>query len=123
MVTGNNLYPQAIKRLWEGVCTVTVHTNTTDESTGRTAVGEVDTYTNEPCLLLFKNITTTDPTDNAERTAQSVTLMVDPAVAIPPGSKITVVQNGFTGVYEQSGVPAVYSHHKEIPLALFKGWA
>lgn len=123
MVGGSNLYPQAIKRLWRGKCTVSVRTNTTDESTGRTVTGEVDTCTNEPCRISFKNITTTEPTDNAGKTAQSIVLFIDPAAPIPPGSKITVTQNGVTGTYEQSGVPAVYSHHKEIRLELFEGWA
>lgn len=54
---------------------------------------------------------------------RSVTLYIDPSVDIPEGSKVTVTQNGVTRDYEQSGTPAVYSTHKEIPLELFRGWA
>ena len=54
---------------------------------------------------------------------QSITLFIDRAVTVPEGSKITVTQNGVTGVYEKSGKPAIYSTHQEIPLELFKGWA
>lgn len=122
-MVGGTLYAEAVKSLWRGKCTVTVRRNVTNETSGRAEAKEVDLCTNEPCRISFETIKTTEPTDNANRTAQSTTLFIDPAVDIPPGSKITVMQNGTTGVYEQSGVPAVYSHHKEIPLELFKGWA
>ena len=116
-------YTRAIKSLWAGLCTVTVRQSMTDEHTGRAVASEVDTYTDEPCRISFDTVTTPELTDNAARTGQRITLFIDPTVSIPPGSKITVTQNGVTGVYEQSGVPAVYTSHKEIPLELFKGWA
>ena len=124
MVKGVELYAQAIKSLWRGVCTVTVRNNgTTNEDTGRTVASEVDTCKDEPCRISFGTVATPEITDNAARPVQSITLFIDPSVEIPPGSKITVTQNGVTGEYEQSGVPAVYTNHKEIPLELFKGWA
>lgn len=124
MVGGTAIYAQAIQSLWSGKCTVTVRNHgTTDENTGRAVVGEVDTYTDEPCRISFDTVTTPEQIDNASRTVQRITLFIGPVVNIPPGSKITVTQNGVTGVYEQSGVAAVYTNHKEIPLELFKGWA
>lgn len=123
MVDGKS-YATAIKSLWRGKCTVTVCNNdTTDENTGRVAVGEVDTYTDEPCRISFDTVNATQPENNAANIVQSITLFIDRAVAIPEGSKITVTQNGVTAVYEKSGKPAVYSTHQEIPLELFKGWA
>lgn len=121
-MVGNNLYGQAIKSLWQGVCTVTVRQNDTDENTGRTAQSEVDTCSNEPCRISFDSVQPVEQADNATQKAQRITLIIDPAVDIPPGSKITVTQNGITAAYEQSGVPAVYSNHQEIPLEIFKGW-
>ena len=110
-MVGGKSYAAAIKSLWRGKCTVTVRNNdTTDENTGRVVVGEVDTYTDEPCRISANII-------------QSITLFIDRAVVIPEGSKITVTQNGATAVYEKSGKPAVYSTHQEIPLEIFKGWA
>lgn len=124
MVGGKKSYAAAIKSLWRGKCTVTVRNNdTTDENTGRVAVGEVDTYTDEPCRISFDTVNATQPENNAANIVQSITLFIDRAVAIPEGSKITVTQNGVTAVYEKSGKPAVYSAHQEIPLELFKGWA
>lgn len=123
-MVGGKSYAAAIKSLWRGKCTVTVRNNdTTDENTGRVAVGEVDTYTDEPCRISFDTVNATQPENNAANIVQSITLFIDRAVVIPEGSKITVTQNGAMAVYEKSGKPAVYSTHQEIPLEIFKGWA
>lgn len=123
-MVGGKSYAAAIKSLWRGECTVTVRNNdTTDENTGRVVVGEVDTYTDEPCRISFDTVNATQPENNAANIVQSITLFIDRAVVIPEGSKITVTQNGATAVYEKSGKPAVYSTHQEIPLEIFKGWA
>ena len=123
-MVGGKSYAAAIKSLWRGKCTVTVRNNdTTDENTGRVVVGEVDTYTDEPCRISFDTVNATQPENNAANIVQSITLFIDRAVVIPEGSKITVTQNGATAVYEKSGKPAVYSTHQEIPLEIWKGWA
>ena len=123
-MVGGKSYAAAIKSLWRGKCTVTVRNNdTTDENTGRVVEGEVDTYTNEPCRISFGTVSATQTENNAANIVQSITLFIDRAVTVPEGSKITVTQNGVTGVYEKSGKPAIYSTHQEIPLELFKGWA
>lgn len=123
-MVGGKSYAAAIKSLWRGKCTVTVRNNdTTDENTGRVVVGEVDTYTDEPCRISFDTVNATQPENNAANIVQSITLFIDRAVVIPEGSTITVTQNGATAVYEKSGKPAVYSTHQEIPLEIFKGWA
>lgn len=123
-MVGGKSYATAIKSLWRGKCTVTVRNNdTTDENTGRVVVGEVDTYTDEPCRISFDTVNATQQENSAANIVQSITLFIDRAVVIPEGSKITVTQNGATAVYEKSGKPAVYSTHQEIPLEIFKGWA
>lgn len=123
-MVGGKSYAAAIKSLWRGKCTVTVRNNdTTDENTGRVVVGEVDTYTDEPCRISFDTVNATQTENNAANIVQSITLFIDREVVIPEGSKITVTQNGATAVYEKSGKPAVYSTHQEIPLEIFKGWA
>lgn len=123
-MVGGKSYAAAIKSLWRGKCTVTVRNNdTTNENTGRVVVGEVDTYTNEPCRISFDTVNATQPENNAANIVQSITLFIDREVVIPEGSKITITQNGVTAVYEKSGKPAVYSTHQEIPLEIFKGWA
>ena len=123
MVTDDTVYVQAIKSLWSGKCTVTVRKNETNEVNGRAEAKEVDLYTNEPCRISFDTVSATQTENNAANIVQSITLFIDRAVTVPEGSKITVTQNGVTGVYEKSGKPAIYSTHQEIPLELFKGWA
>jgi hypothetical protein len=50
-------------------------------------------------------------------------VFLDPAVPVPPGSKLVITQNGVTGEYVRSGEPAVYTFHKEVQLQLFERWA
>lgn len=119
----DGMYAKAVKSLWRGKCTVTVRSNSaTDENTGRAAAVEVDICSNEPCRISFTTVSATQPEDSAAQAVQSITLFIDRTVAVPPGAKITITQNGMTEVYERSGKPAVYSTHQEIPLALW-GWA
>lgn len=123
-MVGGKIYTEAIKSLWNGKCTVTVRDNSSvDENSGRTVISEIDTYKNEPCRISFSSVKTTQPDNNAAAVLQSITLFIGCSVAIPPGSKITVTQNSITAEYEQSGKPAVYTTHQEIPLEIFRGWA
>lgn len=123
-MVGGKTYVEAVKSIWTGKCTVTVRNNSAaDENTGRSVECEVDTYKDEPCRISFDTVKATQPESNAAKEVQSITLFIDRAVDIPPGSKIIVTQNGVTFTYEQSGRAAVYSTHQEIPLELFKEWA
>lgn len=120
----NTAYTNAIKQLWTGKCTVTVRSEyAIDENTGRAVADESCTYTDEPCRISYKTVTTTQDNSGAANIVQTVTLFIDKDVNIPEGSKITVTQNGTTTEYEKSGKPAVYSTHQEIPLMVFRGWA
>lgn len=116
-------YKDDIKALWSGRCKVAVRESVCDESTGRTIQTEKTLFENEPCRISFDKVQSTSTTNGAAVVAQTVTLFIDAALKIPPGSKISVDQNGVAGEYEMSGVPAVYSAHQEIPLELFGGWA
>lgn len=117
-------YEQDIKSLWRGKCTVTICKSVPDTETSRMMQVEEPIYIDEPCRLSYTTETITERTgDGACRKIQSIVLFVDKSLSIPPGSKITVTQNGTTAAYEMSGVPSVYSHHQQINLDLFGGWA
>ena len=116
-------YKKAVQSLWDGRATVTVLDGELNPANGRTEPKERVLLKDEPCRISFKTVKNTEPVDGAAQVVQTVTLHIDPAVDIPAGSKITVTQNGVTCDYEQSGKPAVYTTHKEIPLELFKEWA
>ncbi len=116
-------YDQDIRSLWRGKCTVTVRKSVLDSETSRTVQIEEPVYTDEPCRISYAAEVPAERTDDgAYRKKQSIVLFIDNALSIPPGSKITVTQNGVTEDYEMSGVPSVYSHHQQINLELFGGW-
>jgi len=113
----------ALESLWKGTCTIVIREETQNPTNKRIEFNEVPVYENQPCKLSFETITTTKDNNNAELVVQGAKLFIAPEVDIPPGSKITVTQNGKTTEYEKSGEPAVYTNHQEITLELFKGWA
>ncbi len=125
MVNGIDLraYGSAIKRLWDGKCTVIIREPKTNEVNGRTEDEEKALYTDEPCRISFDTVDSAESSDGASRPVQSIKLFIDAKLDIPAGSKITVTRKGVTADYERSGKPAVYSCHQEISLELFRGWA
>jgi hypothetical protein len=114
---------KAIESMYTGKCTVWKYQAVKNPVTKISSQDEVAVVTDQPCRLSFKNITTVSAADGAATVTQIVKLLLAPEVIIKPGSKITVTQNGITTDYQSSGKPAVYTHHQEIILELFKGWA
>ena len=119
----------AVESLYSGTCTVTATTPTFDESTKQTTNTETTLFTNKPCRLSFISAPPSDKlasfsnnlihsdTPRAHFVDQQIKLFIDPALDLPPGSKISVTQNGLTQYFKSSGAPAVYSSHQEIELA------
>ncbi|CUH95882.1 hypothetical protein P22_1968 [Propionispora sp. 2/2-37] len=114
---------KAIESMYAGVCTVYEYQSIKDPVTKITSQKEVAVLTDQPCRLSFKNITGTSSNDGAAAVTQEIKLFIAPEVTIKPGAKLTITQNGVTADYEGSGKPAVYTHHQEIILDLFKGYA
>ncbi|KMY49230.1 hypothetical protein [Peribacillus loiseleuriae] len=114
---------KAIEKQYIGTCDILEYQPVRDEVKKRTTHQEVIVLEGQPCRLSFKTITTTGESNNVGTVSQSVKLFISPDIAIKPGSKTTVTQNGVTTDYSQSGVPAVYSTHQEVSLELFNGWS
>lgn len=125
----------AVESLYSGTCTVTATTPTFDESTKQTTHTYTTLFSNQPCRLSFisaapsdklvsfsHNLIHTD-TPRAHLADQQIKLFIDPALDIPPGSKISVTQNGVTSLFKSSGAPAVYSSHQEIELIRLDNFA
>lgn len=112
----------AIESLYDGTCTVTVREEYTKDN-GATGFREQVVLENEPCRLSFSNTSSTKDGEVAATVSQVTQLFISPAVDIPPGSKITVTQNGDTVDYTKSGVKAKYDTHQEIILELWKRWS
>ena len=114
---------KAIESLYKGQCTVSEYQSVNDPVTKITEKQEVAVLTGQPCRLSFKAVTGTTTADGAANITQAVKLFIAPELNIKPGSKLTVMQNGVIADYQSSGQPAVYTHHQEIVLELFKEFA
>jgi len=119
----SNRYKAAVQSLWDSVATITVLDGVLNPANGRTEPVERVLVDGAACRISHKTVTATEPSEEAAKTVQTVTLYIDPSVDIPEGSKITVTQNKVTRDYERSGTPAVYTVHQEVPLELWEGWA
>lgn len=113
----------AVSRLWTGRCDVIEYTEVTDENTHITSMQEVTALSNIPCRVSYETIKTAQQEEAPAGIEQIIKLFVASDIVIPEGSKIIVSQNGITGEYKASGIPAVYTAHQEILLEVFKGWS
>lgn len=112
-----------IESLYVGRCSITEFRAVKDEKTKIAKNQEIVVVKDVPCRVSFKNSSTLNQSDMGATATQKIKLFISPTMRIKPGSKITVVQNGATGVYQFSAEPAIYSSHQEILLDLFKGWS
>ena len=112
-----------LEMLWKGLCDVFVKEAVTDPITKRTSFTPATLYSNQPCRISFQTLRSTNEKTNAAEVTQVTKLFISKDLTIPPGSKITISQNGNTQSYEMSGEPGIYTNHQEIVLNLFKGWS
>lgn len=112
-----------LEKLWEDSCTVYIREKTTDATTKRTVYADYKLYENQPCKLSFETLTSTTEADHTPLVVQRVKLFVGNELDIPAGSKIVITRNNKTYTYKASGEPGVFTHHQEILLEQFEGWA
>ena len=113
---------QALESRWTDLATISSKTPTLDAITKRTTFTDAVIYSAKPCKLSFKTINTTKDGSTAA-VSQVAILIIGDEWDIPPGCKISVTKKGITTDYENSGKPAMYADHQEVPLTLFAGWA
>ncbi|HHV41331.1 MAG TPA: hypothetical protein GXX72_00545 [Clostridiaceae bacterium] len=114
---------KALQMLWKGRCTITIWEEYVDPVTKRTKFREVVAVEDEPCKLSFETVSAASEHGEIASVGQVVKLFLAPEIEVPPGSKITVTQNGVTTDYANSGQPAIYTNHQEIILTLYEEWA
>lgn len=114
---------KAQESLYRGVAAVTERRKVRDGKTKLSTEEDVVVLRDIPCRLSFETLKSVQQTDTAAGTAQTIKLFLSPEVTVRAGSKITVAQDGVTGEYACSGIPAVYPTHQEILLELFERWA
>ena len=122
MLPNTQMVRAAIESLYDGKCTVTVRQEY-EKDNGSTGFREVILIEDEPCRLSFSNTTSTKEGDVAASVSQVTELFIGPEVDIPPGSKITITQNGETVDYSKSGIKSKYETHQQIILQLWKRWS
>lgn len=116
-------YKSAIESLWTGKMTVIVRKQIKNDITKKMEFIEQSIYNDLPCRLSFSNISTTENNIGAAEKTQEIKVFCDSLKDIPAGCKIRITQNNRTTEYTQSGEPAYYTNHQEIPLKLFERWA
>lgn len=112
----------ALEATYEGLCTIIEYHDVTDERTKLSSEKEVVVIEDQPCKLSFEKLSAIVHTETAAAAAQGVKLFLAPEITVNSGSKIVVTQNGVTGEYSASGLPAIYPTHQEIMLELFMEW-
>lgn len=122
MLPNAKMVRKAIEFLYKGTCTVTIHQEY-EKDNGSTGFRDVVVLTDEPCHLSVSNKASTTQGEVAASVSQVTELFISPNVNIPPGSKVTVTQNGETIDYTKSGVKAKYDTHQEIILELWERWS
>ena len=115
-------YAAALRSLWCDRCTVSVMRNSKRTGSSFTQQTPTVLFADQPCRMSHKNVTIVAEADAAALKIQQTVLILDKALDIPAGSRITVTHEGVTRHYERSGVPAVYSVHQEVPIALREDW-
>ena len=114
---------RAVERMYTGTCMVTEHQKVKSGASKLVTYADKVVLEDQPCRLSFKGLDSAQQTESAAGIAQVIKLFLAPDIAVRPGSKVTVTQDGVTADYRCSGVPAVYPTHQEIILELFERWA
>lgn len=114
---------RAQEAMYEGLCTIVEYRVVRDEKTKLSEEKEVVVAEGLPCRLSFEKLDAAFRTEAATAVSQGIKLFLSPEIKVSSGSKIIVTQNGMTGEYSASSVPAMYPTHQEIILGLFRGWA
>lgn len=114
---------KALEETYTGKGCIYERKNITDPVKKITKQAEVMMRDDIPCKLSHESISAISVSDGAYQKAQGIKLFLAPEIEVKPGSKIVVVQDGITGTYGQSGIPAHYATHQEIMLNEWGGWA
>lgn len=116
------IHRTVIEQTYTSTCAVTERKKV-KKPNGSTGFEEVKVLEEQPCLIIYKTVSSASIPEPAAAINQGTVLLIAPEVHIKPGSKITVSQNGVTADYARSGIPAVFATHKEINLESFTGYA
>lgn len=116
------IHRTVIEQTYTSTCAVTERQKV-KKPNGSTGFEEVKVLEEQPCLMIYKTVSSASISEPAAAINQGTVLLIAPEVEIKPGSKITINQNGKVSDYSRSSIPAVFSTHQEINLESFEGYA
>jgi len=114
---------QALEATYEGVCSIMEYVDVIDARTKLSNRRAMVVTENQPCKLSFEKLEAAAQSETASAAFQGVKLFLAPEIRVASGSRVAVTQDGVTGEYAASGVPAVYATHQEIMLERSGKWA
>lgn len=108
---------RAIESLYTDTCDIYVSENYVKDNG---ATGQRDKLISEgiPCRVSYGSSPANNQTETAATMQQAVKLFIAPEINIPEGCRIRITRQNRVIEYKASGVPALYSTHKEINLDL-----
>lgn len=109
------LVRRAVERLYDGRATVE-EARKEKNPKNITALVWSAVARDVPCRVSYKTLAPAGQSDTADSIAQAITLFTAPDIDIKPGSRVIVVQRGYTMRFSCAGIPAVYESHQEVPL-------
>ena len=114
--------------LWIGRCTIYEYQEVTDPITYQTSHKLVPVVYDEPCRVSYRRVTyntheVVNLIDGVPYVEQVIMLIIRPDLTIREGSVIEVTQHNVTTKYKRSNVPAIYTHHQEVPLDFYEDFA
>lgn len=115
----SNMVRKALEKGYIGKCKVFCFENVKNDH-GAMETIEVETYRDIPCKLSYEKISQSAENGMLFGVSQTIMLFLAPDIEIKSGSKIEIIQNGVSEVYNSSGEPSRYPTHQEIQLKIFK---
>jgi len=116
-------HKKALVSLWKDRFSIVEYQETTKENQA-IDFEEVTVLENQKCRLSFSSLKEAVQNDVNAAVIQVVKVFCEKELIIKPGSKLKITgRNGHILEYSQSGEPGIFSHHQEIVLVPFKGWA
>ena len=112
----------ALRKLWLDACTVYEYQPVV-KGNGGTVHEEAAVLVDEPCKLSFSRLAPVNQTDTAASVTQVVKLFLDETLEIKVGAKIVVNRQGKAFIYAHGGKTGVFTHHQEVVLEPWEGWA
>ncbi len=117
------MHRKAIESTYTGKCQIYEQRNVIDPVTKITKPSEVMVKKDVSCQLSHESVSAVSEDSGAFKKAQGIKLFLAPELTVKPGSKIVVTQDGVTGTYGQSGIPAHFATHQEVSLNEWGGYA